>query len=1126
MATATPLEESRLPAPVRKIRPVPALEDDPLWYKDAIIYQLHVRSFSDSTSDGVGDFPGLTGKLDYLQDLGVTALWLLPFYPSPLKDDGYDIAHYTEIHSSYGTLRDFKVFLREAHRRGMRVITELVVNHTADQHLWFRRSRTAKPGTRWRDFYVWSDTPEKYKDARIIFKDFENSNWAWDPLTKAYYWHRFYHHQPDLNFDNPAVHEALFDVLDFWMKMGVDGLRLDAVPYLYESEGTTCENLPETHQFLKKLRKHVDSSFANRMLLAEANQWPEDSRPYFGEGDECHMAFHFPLMPRLFMSVAMEDRFPIVDIMQQTPDIPPNAQWALFLRNHDELTLEMVTDEDRDYMWRTYAQDAQARINLGIRRRLAPLLGNHRRKIELLNGLLFAFPGTPIIYYGDEIGMGDNIYLGDRNGVRTPMQWSSDRNAGFSRANPQKLYLPIIIDPEYHYEAINVEAQQNNPHSLLWWMKRLIALRKRYQAFGRGSLEFLHPENRKILAFIRKHEGEQVLVVANLSRFVQCVELDLSRYRGVVPVEMFGHTELPRVGEQPYFLTLAPHGFFWLLLTSPAEPVPVSGGAQRIVPVVSASSWEDLFRPRNVKPLSEALSRYLLSRRWFGGKAGQLKGVEMTDLVEIPGSSAAIALVRVDYRDGEAELYVLPMAMTARRQADPVSPEPEIIATVRSGSEMRVLCEPVADREFARALLELIGRRRVVKGRAGEIRGTNNRVYREARARSTSLDPNVLKTEQSNTALLFGDAFFLKLFRRLEPGINTDLEMNRFLNERTEFAHVPRLAGYLEYERADRSMTVGLLQQLVPNGGDAWSYTLDQLGSYFERALSQPTSVEQLRAGIPRESPLLLAAGTLPPLAGDLIGTYASSAELLGRRTAELHAALSCCDDDPAFAPEPFTPHYQRSIYQHMRAYATRALQLLRRKLRDLEAAERTEAEQLLERESEVLATFRSVLNMKVSGFRIRCHGDYHLGQLLYTGRDFVIIDFEGEPARPLSERRIKRSALRDVAGMLRSFHYAPHALLLGQAPGTVVRPEDVPAMEVAAAYWHRWVGAIFLKHYLETAAGARFLPRTPAELQILLRAFLLEKACYEIAYELNNRPKWVGIPLRGALQLLDEAEK
>ena len=537
-----------------------------------------MRAFSDGNGDGIGDFKGLTEKLDYLQDFGVTALWLLPFYPSPLRDDGYDISDYTDIHPSYGTLHDFRAFLKAAHSRGLRVITELVVNHTSDQHPWFQRARRAAPGSKARDFYVWSNTQEKYQDARIIFKDFETSNWSWDPLAKAYYWHRFYAHQPDLNFDNPAVQKAIFGALDFWLSMGVDGLRLDAVPYLFEREGTSCENLAETHAFLKVLRRHVDDRYRDRMLLAEANQWPEDAAAYFGAGDECHMAFHFPVMPRLFMAVHMEDRYPIIDILQQTPQIPEASQWALFLRNHDELTLEMVTDEDRDYMYQVYATDPQARINLGIRRRLAPLLSSNRRKMELLNSLLFSLPGTPVLYYGDEIGMGDNIYLGDRNGVRTPMQWSADRNAGFSQANPQRLYLPVIIDPEHHYETVNVEAQQQNLNSFLWWMKRLIILRKRYLAFGRGSIEFLYPSNRKVLVFVRRYGDEAILAVANLSRFVQYAELDLAAFKGMVPLELFGQSRFPPVGDLPYFLTLSPHGFYWFKL-EPAKTAQSSAPA-------------------------------------------------------------------------------------------------------------------------------------------------------------------------------------------------------------------------------------------------------------------------------------------------------------------------------------------------------------------------------------------------------------------------------------------------------------------------------------------------------------------------------------------------------------------
>ncbi|MEA2752345.1 MAG: maltose alpha-D-glucosyltransferase / alpha-amylase, partial [Myxococcales bacterium] len=659
--TKSVAENGSGPRSVRGARP--GVENDPLWYKDAVIYEVRTRSYFDSNGDGVGDLKGLAMKLDYLADLGVTALWLLPHYPSPGRDDGYDIADYTEIHQDIGTLEDFDELIVEAHRRNIRVITELVLNHTSDQHPWFQRARRAAPGSAERDFYVWSDNADSYKEARIIFRDFEPSNWSWDPVAKAYFWHRFFAHQPDLNFENPAVHEAMLGVVDFWMARGVDGLRLDAVPYLYESEGTNCENLPLTHAFLKKLRKHVDDKFPGRMLLAEANQWPEDAAAYFGNGDECHMNFHFPIMPRLFMSIHMEDRFPIIDILRQTPELHPTCQWAMFLRNHDELTLEMVTDDERDYMYRAYANETQARINLGIRRRLAPLVGNDRRKMELLNGLLFSMPGTPVLYYGDEIGMGDNVYLGDRNGVRTPMQWSSDRNAGFSRANPQKMILPIIIDPEYHYEALNVEMQQSNPNSLLWWTKRLIALRKRFQAFGRGSVEFLHPSNPRVLAFIRRFDDEAILVVANLSRHAQYVELDLAAMKGMIPVELMGRTKFPQVGEQPYVLSLGGYDFYWFSV----EPSRQASQEQRLsdlgpVPITCSSADELLFGAERTL-LEEALPAYLDARDWT---TAAVAGAQIVEAVRIPRESDGAApplvliMVRVEYTEGEAESFVLP----------------------------------------------------------------------------------------------------------------------------------------------------------------------------------------------------------------------------------------------------------------------------------------------------------------------------------------------------------------------------------------------------------------------------------------------------------------------------------
>ncbi|MEA2239296.1 MAG: maltose alpha-D-glucosyltransferase / alpha-amylase [Thermoanaerobaculia bacterium] len=1084
-----------------------------LWYKDGIIYQTHVRAFFDSNNDGIGDFQGLTRKLDYLQDLGISIIWLLPFYPSPLRDDGYDIANYTAVHPSYGTLADFKVFLKEAHRRGLKVITELVINHTSDQHEWFQKSRRAKPGSPWRDFYVWSDTPSKYKDARIIFKDYETSNWTWDPVANAYYWHRFFSHQPDLNFDNPAVHAALLKAFDFWMELGVDAFRLDAIPYLYEREGTTCENLPETHVYLKSLRAHVDAKYPGKMLLAEANQWPEDSLPYFGDGDECHMAFNFPVMPRMYMALAQEDRFPIVDIMAQTPSIPENCQWAMFLRNHDELTLEMVTEEDRDYMWRTYASDRQARINLGIRRRLAPLLQNHRLRIHLLNGLLFSLPGTPIIYYGDEIGMGDNIYLGDRNGVRTPMQWSPDRNAGFSKANPQQLYMPAIIDPQYHYEQVNVEQQQSSPYSLLWWMKRLIAQRNRYQAFGRGTMEFLHPENRKILAFVRRHGDEIILVVANLSRLVQCFDIDLSEFRGMAPVELSGGTRFPDISGRPYFLNLGPFAFYWFALERQNAAPPITG---QEVPVIDATTLEEVFADANSRSLRRALEAYVRSRRWFGGKARTIASLQLQETVPLPDDRGVLAFVHIEYADGEPETYIVPLGVAqARRAREQEGPNvPSMIARLRDG---HFLYEPLADPKFGGELLEVIARRRTLKGNHGAASGDPSRAFRNLRGPG-DLHPQVMKTEQSNTALLFGDRLFMKLFRRLEPGINTDLEVTRFLNEQTTFTGTPQLAGSIQYEleRGGEPATIAVLQNYVESSGDAWRYTLDSIGRFFENILSDSDAALRLAKATPSEPLLDLAAKPFPDNVREMIGVYLSDAEVLGRRTAQMHLALASRDDIPAFAPEAITPHYQRSIYQHVRSQAVQTLQLLRRR-----AKGNADAEELLSREEQLQKRIRRILDGRMTGLRIRVHGDYHLGQVLKTGNDFIVIDFEGEPSRPLSERRIKRSALRDVAGMLRSFHYASSALLHEQPQHSVIRAEDAAAVESGAAFWYRWVSAAFLRAYVAESGDAAHLPRTRDELQVLLDVHLLEKALYEITYELNNRPDWVHIPLRGVLELL-----
>jgi maltose alpha-D-glucosyltransferase / alpha-amylase len=1110
------------------------LSDDPLWYKDALIYQTHVRAFSDSNGDGIGDFAGLTSKLDYLQDLGVTAVWILPFYPSPLKDDGYDIASYTEVNPSYGTMRDVRTFVREAHKRGLRVITELVCNHTSDQHPWFQRARTAKPGSWQRDFYVWSDTAEKYQEARIIFKDFEQSNWAWDPVANAYYWHRFYSHQPDLNFENPKVHEALNRILDFWLEMGIDGLRLDAIPYLYEEEGTNCENLPQTHQYLKSLRSYVDKHFPNRMLLAEANQWPEDSVEYFGDGDECHMAFHFPVMPRLYMAVRMEDRYPIIDILDQTPPIPENAQWAMFLRNHDELTLEMVTDEERDYMYRAYAQDPAARINLGIRRRLAPLLNNNRRRIELLNGLLFSLPGTPVMYYGDEIGMGDNIFLGDRNGVRTPMQWSGDRNAGFSTANSQRLYFPVITDPEYHYSTVNVETQQANTQSLLWWMKRLIALRKRYKAFGRGTIEFLQPENRKVLAFIRQFENETILVVANLSRFVQAVELDLSTYRGQVPVEMFGRTDFPSIGDLPYFVTLGPHSFYWFSIEpgSTGGRVSTDEHAPALPRLNVAGTWENLFTASYRRRFADILPAYLHDRRWYAGKAKKIKDAHVINSVPVPydGRQAIVLFIQVDYTEGDPDTYVLPVSFATGGRAENIEAynAHSIVVRVNVDGEDGVLFDAMFDPAFPPVMLDAIARRRRLRGERGSISATSTRTFRGLYGDADgSREPSLIRGEQSNSSVIFGDRFILKLFRRLDEGVNPDLEIGRFLTERMDtsgFSQTAHVAGSLDYHvgtgRSEKTMTLGILQRFIPNEGDAWTYTLDTLGDYFEQMLAVRPDVPQLR--LSTRALFDLAEGTTPEDVREIIGTYLQDARTLGQRTAEMHLALTSDTSDAAFKPESYSMLYQRSIYQSLRAHVTRTFTTLRKRLPSLPEDMRPDAAELLDKQSELLDRYRSIVDRRVDAQRTRFHGDYHLGQVLYTGRDFVIIDFEGEPMRPIADRRQKRSPLRDVAGMIRSFDYATWSALFDLRASGLIAADD-PLGERWARYWFSWVAAEFLRAYLETASEGKFLPREREQRELLLDIFLLDKAVYELNYELNNRPDWLRIPLCGVLELLDD---
>ncbi|HEX2867171.1 MAG TPA: maltose alpha-D-glucosyltransferase [Ignavibacteriales bacterium] len=1095
------------------------LDDNPLWYKDGIIYQVHVKAFRDSNNDGIGDFRGLLEKLDYIESLGVTTIWLLPFYPSPLRDDGYDIADYYNIHPQYGILEDFKDFLKESHRRGIRVITELVLNHTSDQHRWFQLSRISKPGSLQRDYYVWSDTPEKYKDARIIFGDFETSNWSWDPVARAYYWHRFYAHQPDLNFDNPHVHKALFRVVDFWFDMGVDGLRLDAVPYLYEREGTDCENLPETHEFLKSLNAYVKKRFKNRMLLAEANQWPEDAVEYFGGGDECQMAFHFPLMPRLFMSLQMEDRFPIIDILEQTPAIPVTCQWAMFLRNHDELTLEMVTDEERDYMYRFYAKDNRARINLGIRRRLAPLVDNNRRKIELLNILLFSFPGTPIIYYGDEIGMGDNYYLGDRNGVRTPMQWSPDRNAGFSDANPQKLFLPVIIDPEYHYEAVNVEVQERSSSSLLWWMKRAIAVRKSHKAFGRGTLEFLSPANPKVLAFVRKYESEAILVVVNLSRFPQVAELDMTKYKGFSPVEAFSRNKFPIIGETSYMLTLNPYDYYWFILEQEEALVPTEG--KKIPEISVKGSWKNILKGE-IRAIFEdtILNHYVKQCEWFDGDPLRVQNVKIEDEIHIPDTSGneVLLIVKVSYLDRVPELYLLPVSAGGDENARKISQSfpNAAIACLNTDGQLHTLYDGIYDDTFRQEFLKMLLRRRNIQGESGgELKASIEKriksIFSGGRIYTSS---QVQRMDKRNINLLYGESLTVKLYRKLEEGVNPGVEILKLLTERTGFDNIPPYGGAIMYFRNNLPpVTLGVLKEFVVYQSDGYSYIIDVVKKHFDNVLALQSDKA---GGLPVISSFLseLAQLKASPYFSEIVERInIEMVSLLGKRTGEMHLALYSLMDDPAFSPEAFSMLYQRSIYQSVRSLLRSTYRLLNRNIPFMPEDLKKEANGLLALEQPLLSFVSKILAAKLPAKKIRIHGDYHLGQVLFTGKDFVITNFEGPENQSVSERKLKRSPLRDAAGMIWSFHYAAYTALLEYKSS---RSEDISLLESFAEQWWLWMGSAFMQSYYDTVQQTGLLPPGKDDLEYMLHVYLLEKKLSELHYALSKHLDEAYIPIKG----------
>lgn len=1083
---------------------------DTLWYKDAVMYELSVRAFRDSNGDGIGDFRGLIQKLDYLEELGVSVVWLLPFLQSPLRDDGYDISDYYHIHPGYGTMRDFRDFLRAAHGRGLRVIIELVLNHTSIDHPWFERARKSPEGSAYRDFYVWSDTPRKYSDTRVIFSDFESSNWNYDHATDRYYWHRFYSHQPDLNFDNPMVRTEMINIIDFWFEKGVDGIRLDGLPYLYEREQTDCENLPETHAFLKDIRRHVDERFEGKIILAEANLWPEDAASYFGKGDQCQMAFHFPLMPRLFMAVRMEDNFPVIDILQDTPPIPPSCQWILFLRNHDDLTLEMVTDQERDYMNKAYAHDPRMKVNLGIRRRLAPLLDNDFRKIEMMNVLLLSFPGTPALYYGDEIGMGDNFYLGDRNGVRTPMQWDAGKNAGFSEANPQRLYLPTIIDPIYRYEAINVESQKANLSSHLWWTKRALSMRKQYECFARGSFQFVPSTNPKALAFIRSLEHQTVLVVANLSRHVQSTSLDLKNYAGISPEEVFGRAHLPDIGDKPYDIVLAPYQYLWLNLEHRGRTVSALADHHTIV---VKEDWRDIFRGKARKSLESILPTYLKQRRWFAGKGKVIRSVSIRDHLPLPGTDdTMVTFLQVSYTTGSDEMYILPLSFYSATDELPRSFEMEhlVVSWIDTGAARGTLYESIEQPDVHDQLLSLIARRKKLVGENGELIGMPGANFKSReRQESSGLQSRTLGAEQSNTSILFGDRYFMKLYRKLEPGGSPELEMVRHLTEHTSFRNLPLFFGSLEYRDKGQNelIEVGILQGLVGNQGDAWKLSTDAAGTYFEELLRRKDSL-----------PLRPSLGGSAVARESMAGFFLEMASLLGTRTAQMHEALTDPRAPEAFRPDPFTGLYMRGLRQSLQSQVKRAMHRLAKAQSDLpEQIASGIAQEVLSLEQELLAALTVLTSEKYAALKIRIHGDFHLGQVLFTGKDFMIMDFEGEPARPLSERKLKYSCYRDVSGMLRSFHYAVfNALYLQRG----FREEDRDFLEPWADPWYQQVSDRFLAAYHAVLTNSPLVPSDSRHQDDLLRMFLLEKAFYELGYELNNRPQWTVIPLKGILQV------
>lgn len=1086
-----------------------AFLNDVTWYKDAVIYQVHVKSFFDANNDGVGDFKGLTEKLDYIVELGVNAIWLLPFYPSPMRDDGYDIAEYRDVHPAYGTLNEVRRFIAEAHKRGVRVITELVINHTSDQHAWFQESRQAEKGSKARDFYVWSDTNQKYQGTRIIFSDTESSNWTWDTQAGQYFWHRFYSNQPDLNFDNPDVLNEVLSIMRFWFDIGVDGLRLDAIPYLVEREGTSNENLPETHGVLKRIRAELEATYPDRMLLAEANLWPEDIRQYFGNGDECHMAFHFPLMPRMYMAIAQEDRFPIIDILRQMPEIPANCQWAIFLRNHDELTLEMVTDQERDYLWNYYAADQRARINLGIRRRLAPLVERDRRRIELLKSLLLSMPGTPTLYYGDEIGMGDNIFLGDRHGVRTPMQWSDDRNGGFSRADPASLIAPSIMDPLYGFQVVNVEAQARDTHSLLNWMRRILAIRKQQKAFGRGNLKMLMPANRRILAYLREYtnpEGvsEIILCVANVSRAAQAAELDLSAYAGKIPVELIGGTSFPVISKLHYQLTLPPYGFYWFQLVdeaqmpgwyvAPVEPMP------ELTTIVIKTSLLELIESELVRAHieKESLPAYLPKCTWFAFPGRPISTVELCYAIPFGDPAELWVLTEIVInREGTEEQYFLPLGVIADHLAG--TPSQQLaLARLRQKRRVGLLTDAFTLSGFTRHVLQLLRKGTVLPFGDGELHFIANPILaRVEEVEEENID--LAATMSINGSAVIDEKMRLKPIRKMVAGIHPEVELNAYLGEHN-FANIAPLYGEVKRVNAQgESFTLMILQGFIGNQGDAWQWMQNTLQRALRESLSAGTS----------------SMDTQYPVMFEL----ENFATLLGQRLAEMHLLLAQPSSNPRFGVIETTA-------ADIAPWVSRINQRIEQVLDVVRTQHIPEANKLIACAEKMHQWIEQLGSAIDGGTRTRIHGNLHLAQVLVVAGDAFFVNFENAAIESLESVEgcaLHQSPLKDVADVMCSFKDAA-ALATRNAQTMDVSADVDEISRLVATYVDQARVAFHDAYFRQMSQSARGWAN-PESKEAAFTLFCIDNRAREIL-KAEHRADWLEVPLRDLTEMLFKSSR